>query len=121
MVIVRVIAGSIRPSKRVIVGLRGDDFEQTRRFGAFDAAAGRAIPDRAFCTTALVVGDAPDLDAMVEAYLDRKAGITPSENLYQSRRKRGRDAAILVLTDTSLSTDGYSNNQRVLDLEMRRW
>lgn len=62
-------------------------------------------------------GDAPDLDAMVEAYLDRKAGITPSENLYQSRRKRGRDAAILVLTDTSLSTDGYSNNQRVLDLE----
>jgi nitric oxide reductase NorD protein len=62
-------------------------------------------------------GDEPDLDAMVDAYVDIRTGKTPSENLYISRRKKSKDIAILVLVDCSLSTDGYTNNQRILDLE----
>lgn len=62
-------------------------------------------------------GDEPDLDAMVDAFHDRQAGYTPSENLYTSRRKRSKEISILVLTDSSLSTDGYTNNFRILDIE----
>ena len=62
-------------------------------------------------------GDEPDLDAMVDAYVDIRTGKTPSENLYISKRKKNKDIAILVLVDSSLSTDGYTNNQRILDLE----
>ncbi len=62
-------------------------------------------------------GDEPDLDAMVDAYVDIRTGKTPSENLYISKRKKSKDIAILVLVDCSLSTDGYTNNQRILDLE----
>ncbi len=65
----------------------------------------------------LAWGDEPDLDATVEAFVDRRCGITPSENLYNAKRKRTKEIAILVLTDVSLSTDGYSNNKRILDTE----
>lgn len=63
-------------------------------------------------------GDEPDLDAVVEAFIDIKTGNSPSENLYMSKRKKSKDIAILVLTDCSLSTDGYNNNRRILNVEM---
>lgn len=62
-------------------------------------------------------GEEPDLDAMVEAYVDIHAGSSPSEKLYQSQRKRTKDVAVLVLADVSLSTDGYVKNKRILDTE----
>jgi nitric oxide reductase NorD protein len=62
-------------------------------------------------------GDEPDLDAMVDAFVDVQTGKTPSENLYLSKRKKSKDIAILVLVDSSLSTDGFTNNQRILDIE----
>ncbi|MBN8589879.1 MAG: VWA domain-containing protein [Rhodothermia bacterium] len=65
----------------------------------------------------LIWGDEPDLDATVEAFVDRWCGIAPNENLYVAKRKRTKEIAILVLTDVSLSTDGYSNNKRILDTE----
>lgn len=70
-----------------------------------------------FMKKRLAWGDEPDLDAMVEAFSDRRSGVMPSENLYASKRKRSRDIAVLVLCDASLSTDGYTQNKRVLDTE----
>ncbi len=63
-------------------------------------------------------GEEPDIDAVVEAYVDIKTGNSPSENLYLSKRKKSKDIAILVLTDCSLSTDGFNNNRRILNVEM---
>lgn len=65
----------------------------------------------------LFTGDEPDLDAVVEAYVDICTGNAPSENVYIAKRKKTKDIAILVLTDCSLSTDGYTNNRRILDIE----
>lgn len=65
----------------------------------------------------LAEGDEPDLDALVETYTDIHTGKTPNENVYISKRKKTKDIAILVLTDCSLSTDGYTLNRRILDIE----
>ena len=62
-------------------------------------------------------GELLDLDAVVESYADRIAGRTPSENLYLSRRPKRRNAAVLVLMDISLSTDAFTDNRRILDVE----
>jgi len=70
-----------------------------------------------FVKKRLADGDEPDLDAIVDAYVDLCTGKTPSENVYISKRKKPKDIAILVLTDCSLSTDGYTNNQRIIDIE----
>lgn len=60
-----------------------------------------------------------DLDALVESYADLAAGKTPSENLYLNSRKTHRDLALIVLIDRSLSTDSYTQGQRVLDVEKK--
>lgn len=62
-------------------------------------------------------GDEPDLDAQVDAWVDIQMGKSPSENCYIAKRKKTKDIAILVLTDCSLSTDGYTLNRRILDIE----
>jgi nitric oxide reductase NorD protein len=62
-------------------------------------------------------GDEPDLDAVVDAYVDLRTGNVPSEKVYVSKRKKPRDIAILVLVDSSLSADGYIDNRRILDIE----
>ena len=62
-------------------------------------------------------GESPDLDAVIDTFAELKAGRTPHEKVYLSSRKRRRDAAVLILLDTSLSTDAYTNNQRILDVE----
>ncbi|MBF2054753.1 MAG: VWA domain-containing protein [Candidatus Sericytochromatia bacterium] len=58
-----------------------------------------------------------DLDALVDYHAERHAGHTPDERLYLSRRKRRQQASVLVLMDLSLSTDGYTGGERVLDVE----
>ncbi len=60
-----------------------------------------------------------DLDALVESYADLAAGKTPSEKLYLSSRKTHRDIALIVLIDRSLSTDSYTQGQRILDVEKK--
>lgn len=62
-------------------------------------------------------GDEPDFDALIDAFADIHAGKTPSENLYVAQRKRSRDLSFLLLADSSLSTDSYTNNRRVIDVE----
>jgi nitric oxide reductase NorD protein len=49
-------------------------------------------------------GEEFDLDAVIEAVVDRKVGISPSEKLYWRRNKVVRDVAVVFLLDMSAST-----------------
>ncbi|UGV41060.1 hypothetical protein J7W08_01735 [Methanococcoides orientis] len=63
-------------------------------------------------------GDDFDLDALIEAFTDRKCGINPSDRLYIRRDKRERDVATLFLLDMSASTrKKLENGRRILDVE----
>ena len=62
-------------------------------------------------------GESIDIDTLVDWYAELKAGRTPSDNIYLSKRKREPDLAILFLLDLSLSTDSYADGNRVLDVE----
>lgn len=62
-------------------------------------------------------GEEIDLDAMTDAFADIKSNKTPSDKIYTSKRKRKKDLSVLILMDTSLSADGYTNNEKVLDVE----
>jgi nitric oxide reductase NorD protein len=58
-----------------------------------------------------------DMDAMVTAYGDRAAGSRPMIGSIDCRPVR-RDAAIMLLVDTSASTDGWvGGNRRIIDVE----
>ncbi len=50
-------------------------------------------------------GDDMDLERTVEAVVDRKMGISPSENIYVQRQRKDRDVSALFLLDMSASTD----------------
>lgn len=63
------------------------------------------------------MGEEIDLDAMIDVYTDLKSKRTPSDKVYTSKRKRKKDLSVLILMDTSLSADGYTNNEKVLDVE----
>jgi len=62
-------------------------------------------------------GDEIDLDQIVENYAELRAGKSPSERVYIQQRKKQRDISILMLMDLSLSTDAFSKEGRVLDIE----
>lgn len=49
-------------------------------------------------------GEEFDLDAVIEASIDRRIGITPSDKLYRKRQKETRDVAVVFLLDMSAST-----------------
>lgn len=50
-------------------------------------------------------GEEIDLDAAIEAHLDRRAGRSPSEKIYLEKNRKERDLATLFLLDMSASTD----------------
>ncbi len=62
-------------------------------------------------------GDEFDIDAITDLYVDVHSKRTPSENIYVSNRKKDKDLSILILLDTSLSSDGYAAGNRVIDVE----
>ncbi len=62
-------------------------------------------------------GEDPDLDAVIDRYADLRAGRTPGERIYVSRRRRTLDMALLILLDLSLSTDSWVEGRRILDVE----
>ena len=47
----------------------------------------------------------PVNDDAIEAMTDKRAGLTPSERIYQKRERRTRDVATAFLLDMSASTD----------------
>ncbi|KAA0680710.1 nitric oxide reductase activation protein NorD [Roseomonas genomospecies 6] len=62
-------------------------------------------------------GDDLDLTALVRRCADHRAGGAGSDRVYQAARNAARDLAVAVLVDTSLSTDGWVDGRRVLDVE----
>ncbi|MCP4500268.1 MAG: VWA domain-containing protein [Deltaproteobacteria bacterium] len=61
-------------------------------------------------------GDELDLDALVESYGDRLAGLPDEERLFRRNPRRRREIATTVLLDISLSSDSWVENKRVLDV-----
>jgi nitric oxide reductase activation protein len=59
-----------------------------------------------------------DINAMVARHADLVAGRTPSDRLYLGARRALREIAVLVLVDTSFSTDAWLEGRRVLDVEI---
>ncbi len=55
-------------------------------------------------------GDDVDLDAAVEAFSDRKAGLSPSERVFVKLSRNKRDIATAFLIDLSGSTSGWIND-----------
>ncbi|HEX2173791.1 MAG TPA: hypothetical protein VHL09_15245 [Dehalococcoidia bacterium] len=49
-------------------------------------------------------GEEFDLDAVIDAVVDRRSGVTPSDKLYRKRQKETRDVAVVFLLDMSAST-----------------
>lgn len=62
-------------------------------------------------------GDEFDLDAITDLFVDVQSGHTPSENIYIANRKKDKDLSILLVLDSSLSSDGYVDGNRVIDVE----
>ncbi len=64
-----------------------------------------------------IQGDEFDIDSVTDLYVDVHTGHTPSENIYISNRKKEKDISILLLLDISLSSDGYVDGNRIIDIE----
>jgi nitric oxide reductase NorD protein len=62
-------------------------------------------------------GEDFDLDALMDYQFDLLAKKSPSEKVYFTKRKRKKDLSVLILMDTSLSSDSYTNNEHVLTTE----
>lgn len=58
-----------------------------------------------------------DLDALVRARSEFRAGHGGSDRVYLSSKAQGRDLAVTFLIDVSLSTDAWVDDHRVLDVE----
>src|SRR5690606_2984732 len=59
-----------------------------------------------------------DEDAMVDRYAALASGHTGSDRLYRDRPRSATELAVLLLIDASLSTDGWVQDRRVLDVEL---
>ena len=62
-------------------------------------------------------GNEFDIDSVTDLFVDVHTGHTPSENIYISNRKKEKDISILLLLDISLSSDGYVDGNRIIDIE----
>lgn len=64
-----------------------------------------------------IQGNEFDIDAVTDLIVDVYSKHTPSEHIYISNRKKEKDLSILLLLDISLSSDGYADGNRVIDVE----
>jgi nitric oxide reductase NorD protein len=58
-----------------------------------------------------------DLDALVRARCDLRAGSGALDRIHLAMRPHGHDLAVTLLVDVSLSTDAWVDGHRVLDVE----
>jgi nitric oxide reductase NorD protein len=61
-------------------------------------------------------GEEVDLSAMVDSHGSRRAGRGIDPRVYIRKERRRRDLATTILLDTSLSSDSWVANRRVLDV-----
>ncbi|MDD3043093.1 MAG: hypothetical protein PHW56_09180 [Methanosarcinaceae archaeon] len=64
-------------------------------------------------------GDEIDIDAVTDAFIERRCGINPDPRLYTRRDKRERNVATLFLVDVSVSTEKKldEGGRSILDVE----
>jgi nitric oxide reductase NorD protein len=62
-------------------------------------------------------GNEFDIDTVTDLFVDVHSGHTPTEKIYLSNRKKEKDISILLLLDISLSSDAYSDGNRIIDVE----
>ncbi len=77
----------------------------------------RLKPERFKKFRAQPYGDALDIDALVQALLDKRSGSFLSENIYTRRDKRTRDVGVIFLLDMSRSTEDRIHGKRVIDIQ----
>ncbi|MGE5515137.1 MAG: nitric oxide reductase activation protein NorD [Bacteroidota bacterium] len=76
-----------------------------------------ALRTKALILRGQVDGAELDTEAVVRARSDLAASGQCSDRVYMQRRPMERDLAVAVLVDSSLSTDAWIENRRVLDVE----
>lgn len=76
-----------------------------------------ALRPRREILRAQVDGSEFDMDALVRSRVDLLTNGAGSDRIWLDARNRARDLATLLLVDTSLSTDAWVENRRVLDVE----
>lgn len=64
-----------------------------------------------------VSGEHIDIDAATDRFADLQAHRTPEDKIYMSSRKQKKELSLLFLLDLSLSSDGYSRGNRIIDVE----
>ena len=93
--------------------LAGDNLDFIREVRARHGALARQVkrqfqaikPESYLRQRRVREGDELDLDGIIESIVDRRAGRTPDEHLYQRRAKALREVAAAFLLDMSASTD----------------
>ena len=107
---VRAPEGSSSWAEVTLARHQGTLREVRRRFGAL----------RPHRQTLKRLGDGEDIDcdALIDERSERRAGLTPAGDLYQSRRPTSRRIGLLLLIDASGSTEAWvADRQRVIDVE----
>lgn len=66
----------------------------------------------------LFFGRSIDIDNVIRNTCMRKNGNSGDQRYYQETKKRHRDMACLLLVDTSLSSDSWVQNRRILDVSL---
>ena len=64
-------------------------------------------------------GDELDIDRLIEATVDRRMGVEPTDRLYTQRHRQERDVAVAFLLDLSSSTNESADGspRRIIDVE----
>ena len=62
-------------------------------------------------------GEEPDIDKVVQRFVDMKIKRKAEENIYIAKRKKLQEIELLILMDLSLSTDSYIKDFRIIDVE----
>ncbi len=108
---------------QVLVGVAAEDGEtwvpneQAKRRIRQVRRQFEALRTKALILRAQMDGSELDTEAVVRARTDLAASGQCSDRVWMQRRPMDRDLAVAVLVDTSLSTDAWIENRRVLDVE----
>ena len=58
-----------------------------------------------------------DIDSVTDLFVELHSGHSPEEKVYLSNRKKEKEISIMLLLDSSLSSDGYADGNKVIDIE----
>ena len=85
-----------------------------------ESLVGAARVSRPARLRARTEGDRLDLDATIQAAIDRRAGLAPSPRVYETTERRNRDLSVLVLLDISESTKDFVKGSSMTILNVER-